>query len=77
MTTLLEVQHLSKSFGGLRVTDDVSFTLSSGDRVALIGPNGAGKTTLVNQLSGDLAPSDGRIVLAGEDVTTADRKSVV
>ncbi|UYO49984.1 ABC transporter ATP-binding protein [Rhodopseudomonas palustris] len=71
MTTLLEVQHLSKSFGGLRVTDDVSFTLSSGDRVALIGPNGAGKTTLVNQLSGDLAPSDGRILLAGQDVTTA------
>ncbi|MCG6206719.1 ABC transporter ATP-binding protein [Rhodopseudomonas sp. HC1] len=71
MTTLLEVQRLSKSFGGLRVTDDISFTLSSGDRVALIGPNGAGKTTLVNQLSGDLSPSDGRIVLAGEDITTA------
>jgi 3-hydroxybutyrate dehydrogenase len=71
MTTLLEVQRLSKSFGGLRVTDDVSFSLASGDRVALIGPNGAGKTTLVNQLSGDLAPSDGRILLAGQDVTTA------
>ena len=71
MTALLELQQLSKSFGGLRVTDDVSFTLSSGDRVALIGPNGAGKTTLVNQISGDLDPSEGRILLGGVDVTKA------
>ncbi|WP_322517537.1 ABC transporter ATP-binding protein [Rhodopseudomonas palustris] len=71
MTRLLEVQNLSRSFGGLQVTADVSFALSSGDRVALIGPNGAGKTTLVNLISGDLPPSGGRILLAGEDVTAA------
>jgi branched-chain amino acid transport system ATP-binding protein len=66
---LLELRSLSKSFGGLRVNDNVSFCLREGDRVALIGPNGAGKTTLVNVVSGDLMPSQGTIVLCGEDVT--------
>jgi branched-chain amino acid transport system ATP-binding protein len=51
------------------VNREVSFNLSSGDRVALIGPNGAGKTTLVNVISGDLAPTEGRILFDGEDVT--------
>jgi branched-chain amino acid transport system ATP-binding protein len=69
MTTLLEARNISRSFGGLQVTDDVSFALASGDRVALIGPNGAGKTTLVNLITGDLAPNSGRFLLAGEDIT--------
>lgn len=69
MTNLLELHGLSKSFGGLHVTRDVSFRLASGDRVALIGPNGAGKSTLVNLISGDLAPSSGHIAFAGEDIT--------
>lgn len=69
MTNLLELHHVSKSFGGLHVNRDVSFNLASGDRVALIGPNGAGKTTLVNVISGDLPPSSGRIVFDGEDIT--------
>jgi branched-chain amino acid transport system ATP-binding protein len=69
MTTLLELQSVSRSFGGLKVSDGISFSLASGDRVALIGPNGAGKTTLVNLISGDLTPSDGRIMLCGEDIT--------
>ena len=69
MTDLLELQGLSRSFGGLHVNQDISFRLASGDRVALIGPNGAGKTTLVNVMSGDLAPTAGRIVFAGEDIT--------
>lgn len=69
MSTLLELHQLSKSFGGLHVNRDVSFSLASGDRVALIGPNGAGKTTLVNVMSGDLPPSSGRIVFGGEDIT--------
>jgi branched-chain amino acid transport system ATP-binding protein len=71
MTTLLEVEALARSFGGLHVTRDVSFSLASGDRVALIGPNGAGKTTLVNLISGDLPPSSGRVLLAGQDITGA------
>jgi branched-chain amino acid transport system ATP-binding protein len=69
MSTLLEIHGLSKAFGGLHVNRNVSFNLSGGDRVALIGPNGAGKTTLVNVISGDLPPSGGRIVFAGEDIT--------
>ena len=69
MSRLLEIRELSKSFGGLHVNRNVSFSLSSGDRVALIGPNGAGKTTLVNVISGDLPPTSGQIIFAGEDIT--------
>lgn len=69
MTPLLQLQNVSKSFGGLQVNRDVSFSLSKGDRVALIGPNGAGKTTLVNVISGDLAASDGRVFFEGNDLT--------
>ncbi|AWB25659.1 ABC transporter ATP-binding protein [Methylobacterium currus] len=68
---LLAVQGVSRRFGGLQATDNVSFALAPGERVALIGPNGAGKTTLVNLLSGDLAPSAGRILVDGHDVTRA------
>src|SRR5262245_61834550 len=60
---------LSKPFGGMAATRDVSFRLEQGARHALIGPNGAGKTTFVNLLTGVLAPSAGRVVLAGEDIT--------
>jgi branched-chain amino acid transport system ATP-binding protein len=69
MTDLLEARAVSRFFGGLRVTDDVSFRLSPGDRVALIGPNGAGKTTLVNLITGTVAPSAGRFFMGGEDIT--------
>jgi branched-chain amino acid transport system ATP-binding protein len=69
MNDLLEARAVCRSFGGLRVTDDVSFGLASGDRVALIGPNGAGKTTLVNLITGDLQPSAGQILMGGEEIT--------
>ena len=69
MSAALEARGLFKRFGGLLVTDDVSLTLEPGARHALIGPNGAGKTTLVNLLTGVLRPSEGAVVLAGEDVT--------
>jgi branched-chain amino acid transport system ATP-binding protein len=65
----LETDGLSKSFGALRVTDDVTLRLPVGARNALIGPNGAGKSTLINLLAGTLAPARGRILLAGEDIT--------
>ncbi|WP_372827343.1 ABC transporter ATP-binding protein [Polaromonas sp.] len=64
----LLVQGLHKSFGGLRVTNNVSLALAPGARVALIGPNGAGKTTLVNLISGVLAPGSGSISLDGQDI---------
>mgnify|MGYP005748347547 CR=1 FL=1 len=69
MSHLLEVSHLSKNFGGLQATRDVSFTLDEGEIVGLIGPNGAGKTTLVNLITGVLTPSAGKIVFNGREVT--------
>jgi ABC-type branched-subunit amino acid transport system ATPase component len=65
----LETQGLSKSFGALRVTDDVALKLPVGARHALIGPNGAGKSTLINLLAGTLTPESGRIFLGGDDIT--------
>jgi branched-chain amino acid transport system ATP-binding protein len=65
----LKVEGLYKNFGGLQVLQDISFTLSSGENLALIGPNGAGKTTLINVLSGNLSPSRGAIHMLGQDVT--------
>jgi len=66
---LLETQGLCKSFGALEVARNIDFRLEAGARHALIGPNGAGKTTFVNLLTGVLAPSSGRVLLEGEDVT--------
>src|SRR5919199_550643 len=67
---VLEIRHLSKSFGGLKVIDDLSFSVARGERLALIGPNGAGKTTVFNLLSGVYAPDAGSIALEGADITT-------
>ncbi|MBU6497982.1 MAG: ABC transporter ATP-binding protein [Rhodospirillales bacterium] len=69
MNAALEIVGLSRRFGGLVATNDVSLRLERGARHALIGPNGAGKTTLINLLSGVLAPSAGRILLDGTDIT--------
>jgi branched-chain amino acid transport system ATP-binding protein len=69
MTLALETRGLEKSFGGLRVTRDLSLKVMRGARHALIGPNGAGKTTVINLLTGVLRPNGGRIVLEGQDVT--------
>jgi len=66
---LLELRALDKRFGGLHVTRAVSLTVEPGERLALIGPNGAGKTTLVNLVSGVLAASTGKVLLAGHDLT--------
>ncbi len=69
MPNALDVLNLSKHFGGLRVTGDISLTLAPGDRVALIGPNGAGKTTFVNLVTGNLQADAGRVLIGSEDVT--------
>jgi branched-chain amino acid transport system ATP-binding protein len=69
--SVLDVRGLSKNFGSLEVTRNVSFALEEGARCALIGPNGAGKTTFLNLISGRLQPTAGTIRLAGLDVTRA------
>ncbi len=66
---VLSTQGLSKTFGGITATDNVSLSLKKGARHALIGPNGAGKTTLINLLTGVLEPSAGCIVLEGQDIS--------
>ena len=65
---MLEIQHISKSFGGVKATDDVSLTCPDGSLTAVIGPNGAGKSTFFNQISGALRPDSGKILLDGVDM---------
>jgi ABC-type branched-subunit amino acid transport system ATPase component len=69
MTAALETSGLCRTFGALAVARSIDFRLEPGARHALIGPNGAGKTTLINLITGRLAPSSGRVFLAGDDVT--------
>jgi branched-chain amino acid transport system ATP-binding protein len=69
MTAALETIGLHKSFGALAVASNINFRLEPGARHALIGPNGAGKTTFINLITGRLAPSAGRILLGGVDVS--------
>ena len=67
---MLEVRALTKSFGALRATDGIDLDVREGETHAIIGPNGAGKTTFISQIAGNLRPDAGRIVFAGEDITT-------
>jgi ABC-type branched-subunit amino acid transport system ATPase component len=68
-TEELRVESVTKRFGGLKVFENLSFTLSPGEILGVIGPNGAGKTTLINVICGKLAPTSGRILLGGRNVT--------
>ena len=67
--SLLLIQGLCKSFGGLKAVQDVSLAVPQGSLTALIGPNGAGKTTLFALMSGFLAPDSGTVRYAGQDIT--------
>jgi len=66
--SILTVQNLCKSFGGLQAVSDVGFTVKTGQIKAVIGPNGAGKTTLFNMITGALPPSSGRVVFGGREI---------
>jgi branched-chain amino acid transport system ATP-binding protein len=66
---MLDLQRLSIAFGGVRAVDEVSLSVAAGMVFSIIGPNGAGKTSLFNLISGIYPPLDGRVCLAGEDVT--------
>jgi branched-chain amino acid transport system ATP-binding protein len=67
---VLATHGLTKSFGALTATDDVSIDLRSGEIHAIIGPNGAGKSTLIKQICGGLAPDSGQVALLGKDIST-------
>ena len=66
---VMSAEGLIKRFGGITATNNVTLNLRRGARHALIGPNGAGKTTLINLLTGVLEPTEGRIMLEGQDIT--------
>lgn len=74
--TELRVEGLGKQFGGLRVFQDLSFTLPPGGLMGVIGPNGAGKTTLINVICGRQPASAGRVVLGGRDITNRPAHAV-
>src|SRR3978361_2337674 len=67
--TLLSVEGLTKSYGGVHAVRGVSFSLRAGEILALIGPNGAGKSTCFDMLNGQNIPDSGRVSLLGEDIT--------
>ena len=69
MTTLLEVEHLVKRFGGLVATNDLSFQVTEGESLGLIGPNGAGKTTIFSLIMGEHRQDSGEIKLRGQEVS--------
>ncbi len=69
MTTLLALQGVSKSYGAVKVTDDITLSVEAGQTLGILGPNGAGKTTLFNLISGDVRVDAGRVSYDGRDVT--------
>jgi branched-chain amino acid transport system ATP-binding protein len=68
MPPLLQVRDLTRSFGGVRAVDAISFDVARGELLALIGPNGAGKSTCFNMINGQLRPDAGEVRLDGEDI---------
>ncbi|MEG0148904.1 MAG: ABC transporter ATP-binding protein [Comamonas sp.] len=67
--SLLQVQNISKAFGGVKAVQNVSFALQAGELLALIGPNGAGKTTTFNLVGGQLAADSGQVLLGGRNIS--------
>jgi branched-chain amino acid transport system ATP-binding protein len=67
---LLALESVSKSYGALKVTDDISLAVTEGETLGILGPNGAGKTTLFNLISGDVRCDRGRVRYDGRDITT-------
>jgi branched-chain amino acid transport system ATP-binding protein len=66
---LLEIEGLTKRFGGVLASDSISLSLRPGELHAVIGPNGAGKTTMIGQLTGEIRPDSGRVEFGGRDIT--------
>src|ERR1041385_6535833 len=69
MTPILEMENVTKRFGGLRAVKSVSLAMDAGEILFIIGPNGAGKTTVFNLISGFLHPNEGVIRFEGKDIS--------
>lgn len=69
MEAILSLTNVSKSYGALKVTDNISFNLSKGETLGILGPNGAGKTTLFNLISGDVRADTGAVHFRSKDIT--------
>jgi branched-chain amino acid transport system ATP-binding protein len=76
LVALLEVNRISKRFGGLQALKEISFSLETGEVVGLIGPNGAGKTTLFNVVSGYYPPDSGGVIFEGQEITQLSPHSI-
>ena len=74
--SLLEMKNVTKKFKGLVAVNDVSLHVEQGEIISIIGPNGAGKTTLFNMLTGVYKPTEGNIVLDGNDITGATPEAI-
>jgi branched-chain amino acid transport system ATP-binding protein len=68
-SVILDVQKISKRFGGLLALDKVTFSINEGEILGIIGPNGAGKTTMFNVVNGVYPPQEGKVTFRGEDIT--------
>src|SRR5947209_12216364 len=69
MAELLAIEALTRRFGAIAASDDITLAVLQGELHAIIGPNGAGKTTLIGQLTGEIRQHSGRILFAGRDIT--------
>ncbi len=67
---MIEAQGLTRRFGEFTAVDDLSFSIGEGEIVGILGPNGAGKTTTIRMITGFLPPSEGRVTVAGKDLST-------
>ena len=77
MEALLRIEHLSKSFPGVKANDDISIEVHKGEIVALLGENGAGKSTLVKSVFGLVKPDSGTITIKGEEIEPGDTAAAI
>ena len=73
---LIEVKHLTKTYGDHCAVDDLSFTVEDGQIYGFLGPNGAGKSTTMNIMTGYLAPTSGDVIINGHDILEEPEEAI-